>query len=469
MAIVKKILFALLGAGLAGLFTWLLLTGPDDTLFLLEIAAFGYLSYRKPLWGLAILLILPLAGEFSRMDFLGRSIVANDLLVPIFDLSALLHLSRVKQPPTLPKVLKPLMAFLVVALFSLLFSLITLPFSDVLQGSLYLIRLILYVALFPITFYLIDRKHYHQLIWWVALSALFVSITGFLQLQFLPDLEVLAKTAGYDPHINRLVGSWLDPNFIGGFFAFISLILISLGLYEKSIRQKIGLFVISAILLTAMFLTYSRSAYLAFLVGILVLGLIKGRKLLLVILLIGTIGLASSDRAQERVGELVTSMTSVLFNTSENPDPTARLRIQNWEQTIYLISQNPILGHGYNTLPYVKLSEGFVSSEEIHSASGSDSSLLTVLATTGILGLLPFLLFYFLLLRDSLQSWLKKPDALLSGLSLGLFSGLLALLVHCNFVNSLFFPQIMIYLFPLLGLFYKVRSPENLKINKPLR
>jgi len=458
VSLLKKSLFALLGACLAGLFTWLLFTRPDDTLFLLELAAFGYLSYKKPLWGLAILLLLPLAGEFSRLDFLGRSVVINDLLVPIFDLGALMHLSRVRHLPDLPKVLKPLYIFLAIATLSLFLSLAALPFSDVLQSSLYLIRLILYIGLFPITFFLAEPKNYRQFIWWLVFSALLVAFSGFLQLQFLPDLEVLAKTAGYDPHINRLVGSWLDPNFIGGFFAFVSLLFISLALYEKSLRQKIGLFAVSAILLTALFLTYSRSGYLAFLVGIFILGLIKARKLLLIILLIGSIALVSSDRAQQRVGELVTSMTSVLFNTSENPDPTARLRIQNWEQTLELINQKPLLGHGYNTLPYVKLAEGFISSEDVHSASGSDSSLLTVLATTGLAGLLFFLAFYYLLLRDTLQTWLKKAPSPLPGLSLGLFTGLLALLVHCNFENSLFFPQIMIYFYPLLGLFYKART-----------
>ena len=74
---------------------------------------------------------------------------------------------------------------------------------------------------------------------WLVFVALALAAGGFLQLQILPDLEELAKSAGYDPHINRLVGSWLDPNFIGGYFAAASLFLVSLALYRPTDRVRI--------------------------------------------------------------------------------------------------------------------------------------------------------------------------------------------------------------------------------------
>lgn len=453
---------------MAGAFTWLLLTRPDSTLFVGELVLFGIISWKKPLWGLIILLSLPLAGEFSRMDFAGRNIVVNDLLVPVFGLASLLHFTTIgkSQNPLLDTSLplRPVLVFLAVAVFSLLFSLTVIPPLEVFQSGLYLIRLTSYLLLLPITYLIIDRPNSRHFIWTVAIISLLLAVGGFIQLQLLPDLEGLAKSAGYDPHLNRLVGTWLDPNFIGGFFAFISMFLISVAIYTKSRSERVVFSVITAVLLTALFLTYSRSAYLAFAVGIVLLGLLRARKLLIIVLIVGGIGLASSDRAQQRVGEMVTSFSSVLFNTSENPDPTARLRLQNWEQTWQLIGQKPWLGHGYNTLAYVKLSEGFVSDESIHSASGSDSSLLTILATTGIIGLLVFIWFYFRLLKDSLFSWLDPStakDPLLKGLCLGMFTGLIVLLLHSNFVNSLLFPQIMTFLFPLLGTFYRLRLINN--------
>src|SRR5690606_11520258 len=107
----------------------------------------------------------------------------------------------------------------------------------VLSGSLYLIRLIGYFALLPIAISILStpkttnksknlsqqsanpqeiHKNFQNLLIFLGISSFLIAITGFIQLQILPNLEGL-ESLGYDPHINRLVGSWLDPNFIGGF------------------------------------------------------------------------------------------------------------------------------------------------------------------------------------------------------------------------------------------------------------
>jgi O-antigen ligase len=451
----QKTFFGITAIIFGSLTTWFIITAPDIALLPIASLLFAITCLKRPLWGLSLLIFLPIAGEFSRFSFLGRSIVLSDLFIPIFEFVIFWRLTKRPLDKNIQTPLKVLAAFLCVAIFSLLFSLTVLPFSEFAQSGLYLFRLIVYIGLLPCSYWLISKENYQQILKYIIISTLLIAATGFIQLQLLPNLEELAKTAGYDPHINRLVGSWLDPNFIGGFFAFMSLIISSIAIYDKSKKRRYFLLGIAAILLIALFLTYSRSAYLAFAVGLLVMGIIKARKLLIIVMIIATIGIASSERAQQRIGELATSMTSVLFNSSENPDPTARLRIKNWEQTLNLISQKPLLGHGYNTLTYIKLKEGFVQDEDVHSASGSDSSLLTILATTGIFGIFFFLIFYFIVLKKLFQTWKKRKPKFIKGLSLGLFSGIIALLIHSNFVNSLLFPQIMIFLFILLGLFYK--------------
>ena len=445
----------------AAALTWLVLTKLENLFLPGVVTIFFLLAVKKPFWALIILLALPALGEYSRLEFLGRSVVLSDIFIPVFELTLLWSFRDKFIDPRLTKVIKTLLIFMVLAAFSLLLALLVLPFTDILQSGLYLFRLVLYFGLIPCSWLLIDPAREKPLQYWLIVIALCVAATGFLQLQFLPNLEDLAKTAGYDPHINRLVGSWLDPNFIGGYFAVVSVFFLSLAVYEKHNNTRLLLLGTSTVLLIALFLTYSRSAYLSFLVGIFILGIMKARTLLIVILIIGGIGLASSERAQQRVDELVTSMTSVLFNTAENPDPTARLRIQNWEQTLELIGQKPWFGHGYNTLSYVKLNEGFIKSEDVHSASGSDSSLLTITATTGIIGLLVFLFFIFLILRDSLLTWLHDQDHQHKAWGLGVFIVTLSLLVHSNFVNSLIFPQMMLFYLPLIGFFYRPPSKKT--------
>ena len=78
-------------------------------------------------------------------------------------------------------------------------------------------------------------------------------------------------------------------------------------------------------------------------------------------------------------------------------------------------------------------------SEDIHSGAGSDSSLLFVFATTGIFGFLVYLLgVLFVSFGDFAQ---KNKNWLLS---LALVMGFI---LESQFINSLFYPQIMFLMF----------------------
>lgn len=379
-----------------------------------------------------------------------------------------------KSPLTLPFIL-----FIVVGILSLLQSLLFLSPGEVISGSMYLIRWFFYGLLYFITFHSIkNEKDFKGVLTALTISALLLAIAGFIQLAVYPDLAELEEE-GWDPHINRLVSTWLDPNFVGGLLAFISTILLGVTLHLKKLKSKIGLSFIILILVTAVFLTYSRSAYLALAGGFFVVSLIKSKKLIIIGLILALIGISASDRAQQRTAELYQSVTSIFTDTPQTPDPTARLRLKNYQQTLYLIEKRPILGSGYNNLRAVNHQEGFVTSTDIHNAGGSDSSLLTILATTGILGFIPFLLIYIIALtltlkarssfkvdpaaRTSLKNTptVPQPSRLTDGegrptgkvgYNLGLFGGIISLLIHSLFVNSLLYSPILIYFWIALGL-----------------
>ncbi len=421
-----------------------------------------------------LILILPVFGEFSRIDFLGRSLILSDLITPLTLLA--LWIFGKKNNPTSKQfrnIILPLLAFWVIAFCSLLISYLSYSLSEVLSGSLFLIRYISYSSLAYFIYSYVSKTE-HQVFWQslIVISVL-IGITGLVQLRFLPDLTQLAKTAGYDPHINRLVGSWLDPNYIGGFFAFIATLFAPVTIaafqkkhphYPKPLNRYLLLsFLIFLIILT--FLTYSRSAYLALAIGFFIVGIYQSRLTLLTLFLVAIIGISVSPRAQERVGELYTSINSTLFPSYEIQDATARLRLQNWEQTWQLINEKPIIGHGYNLLSTVKLNRGFVASSDIHSASGSDSSLLTIFATTGILGLLAFSFFYLKILFFSWKNFRQQRRTAIGDFSLGLFSAILGLLIHSLFVNSLLFAPMMIFFFMILGVYHQMSQKPIGKVS----
>jgi len=430
---------------------------------LIIILVFGFISYNNKLSGLLLIIFLTLFGEFSRLNFLGRSLLLSDLLIAEFLIIFFYHQQfRFKLNKKSSKLYRLQLFFLTIAGISLLLSLFSFSFREILPGLEYFIRLIEYTLLFPVTISIIRSSHNPAKTRNIILNSILcitalLAIIGFIQLITFPNLKELADNLGYDPHINRLFSTWLDPNLLGGLFAFILTFFLVIWFYQrKSFLKKILTAIALIVIAIALFLTYSRSAYLAFAVGILLIGLIKSPRLLIMILMISVIGISFSKRAQHRLDNFYNTANSIIFNIPDNTDPTAQFRLQNWQQTIFLINQKPLLGQGYNNLSLVKAKAEFIQNTAVHSASGSDSSILTILATTGILGLIPYLLIFISIIMTGWQNFKTSSKRLKKGYGLAITLALTTLLIHSNFVNSLLFPEIMTYLWISTALFYSL-------------
>jgi O-antigen ligase len=435
-------------------------TRTQDTLFWSGIAALTYLLLRRENLALYVFIFLPVIGEMVRLPWGPENgILPGDLFIPLF--TGIWIVKKIITKKALPPsgLLKPFLVFCLIAGLSLLQAFLFLKPSEVLTGSFYLVRLGSYTLLYLVAFDSIkEEKHAKKLLTAATISALLIAVAGFIQLVIYPDMGKLEEY-GWDPHQNRLVSTWLDPNFVGGLLAVIICTLLGVSFYVKSLRNRLIILAASAVMGVAVFLTYSRSAWLALAAGIIVISLLKSRKLLIICLIVAATGIAVLPRAEQRLTDLSRSISSFIFNTSETPDATARLRIKSWEQTWQLIGKRPLLGSGYNTLRYVKFNEGFVEDPAVHSASGSDSSLLTILAATGVAGLIPFLWFYAVLLNTAWKNFRHRNAPLFSkGYSLGFLAAIIALLTHSFFVNSLLFPQILVFLAVQIGILVWIES-----------
>ena len=160
------------------------------------------------------------------------------------------------------------------------------------------------------------------------------------------------------------------------------------------------------------------------------------------------IAFLASPRIQERVEGILTI------------DVTAQKRVESWSNIITLSRGNPLFGTGFNTLRYVQFEEGLITNPEEHSAGGSDSSFLTILATTGIFGLLAFIWLMFLALFVSWKLFINKENKFNSALGLGIIGGLASLFVHSQFVNSLLYPHMLVIVWMLLGVAVWISGTE---------
>lgn len=370
-------------------------------------------------------------GQIAVITEVGDSkVYIYDVLVGIYSTLGLIYLLGAKKSLKIPKFLVGLVIFSLVAFLSLLLRLTTLSSDQIIFAAFYLIRWVIYLISAIVTYNLVLQKriNLNEILNAFIYSALFISIGGFIQLIVLPDFTVLDPLLGWDPHKNRLASTFFDPNFTGGYLALVSSVIIGSYL-TKEIRIKTNnltfkLFVI----LIGLFLTFSRSSWGMFALIIGIFGVFRARWLIWVGILAIFLAYFAIPRVQTRISGVT------------DPADSAAFRLVSWGNAWEIAQDNLLFGVGFNAFRYSQEDYAFfsVGTTGGNSGSGSDSSFLLVLATTGVFGFVVFLFSYFY----PAYSQFKKGKVVLLAIFVGLF-------LHSQFVNSLFYPQFM-FLWPFL-------------------
>lgn len=357
-------------------------------------------------------------------------LLPQDLLVLI--LSSLLVLFFV-QKKKLPQNFKPvqyLLLFILVGLTSALVNSFFLPNYNFFVALLYSTRYLLYIPLLFIGEVL--QFNYKK---WLSISGGVIIAFGIAQYLFYNNLGNLSYL-GWDNHLYRLFSTFLDPNFAGAFyviFFFFTFPQTIQALQERK-RQAIPYALLSFFTLLSIFLTYSRTSFIMLLVGIIIFSLsIKKVKLLL-------------------LGCVASFIFLFLFSNvgieGLNPFRTASSieRIKSAQGAVTIIQKQPIIGVGFNGYRYAQVHYGLrsVQGAKVSNAdAGTDNSYLFVLATTGVIGFIFFLLGYFHLFKHTMK---KRSFAYISARAI-----LGASLVGCLFLNILFYTPILIWIYLIIG------------------
>jgi len=330
-----------------------------------------------------------------------------------------------------PKAVVVFRNFLLAAGFSLLFSLAFFKTGDLFTGFLYLARLTFYVYFISFVFNFSQKNRIKKnlLVNGLMAVSIFSAIFGWIQYFWFPDFRPFT-VFGWDDHLFRLTGTFMDP----GFTALIFVLGAAITLLSY-LRYKKILYLISFILLSvSLAFTYSRAGYLSFIAAALYMGFSekKMKEIILALAAFAVIVMALPRTAGEGVKLERTASTSA--------------RLLNYSETIKIIGKSPLFGIGFNNLCLAK--ETFFENNEqgLHSCSGSDSSLLLILATTGVVG---FIIFLWCI--RSLFHLIKSRN--LYGKIL--ISSSIALFIHSLFVNSLFYSWVMGWMAVLLAVSHK--------------
>lgn len=311
--------------------------------------------------------------------------------------------------------------FILICFVSIILSPIKLTLSDKLISSLYIVRLIIYFSIYLSVSYLLRVKIITRgkIIKYLSVTGILLAIVGWLQYFLYPDLRNLFYL-GWDPHYKRIFSTFFDPNYLGLIFV---LTIITLFEFNKSIVSIWGLRIFTFI--TLLF-TYSRSSYVSLIISAFYYSIT--RKKSVAIILVITAFISTIFFLPRPGGEGV--KLERIFSINE--------RITSMNEGIRLFTDHPLIGVGFNTLRYAKIQYGFTRPNSIdnHSSTGIENSFIFVASSTGLAGLLFYLIWLY-------QIFIRGADMVKISL--------IAVVVHSLFINSLFFPPVMIWIWIIAG------------------
>lgn len=318
----------------------------------------------------------------------------------------------------IPEVFKYLRKFFIFASISWIFSIFIFQQIDVAYGLLYLFRLgaYIYFGIYVRNFIKLQKENGRLLINSLLSLSIVSSLFGWIQYFSFPDIKPFFVW-GWDMHLFRLVGTFLDPTFLSLIIVFGLVISIN-----RLINTKKRIYIFSTVfLLASLAFTYSRAGYLAFIAAILATVYLEKRFKKLLFLVVGLIIIAFLlPTTKNHSIELFRSFSAVA-------------RLENYQTTLKIFSKSPVFGVGYNNMCIAYQKYIGVQDFSSHACSGSDSSILFILATTGILG---FTILVYSLRRIAVSLPHNTHYVLL-------ITSFIALLVHSLFGNSMFYSWII--------------------------
>ena len=362
------------------------------------------------------------------LEIPGLNIYISDILIGLNAFYWLINFSTFFQLIKNDRLVKIFLLFVGISLVSLIITPLNLTLIEKFIALLYLLRLLAYFSVYLTVSSLLKQKVIKKEL--ILKSLIFVgtvlSAVGWIQYFLYPDLRNLFYL-GWDPHYKRIFSTFLDPNFFG-----LVLVLTFILLYTSSFPIFLPIF----IFLTLLF-TYSRSSFVALFTSVITYSFIKKKYFLILgMTIIITIGAFLLPRPGCEGVKL-----ERIFSIEK--------RINSMKEGVKIFLDHPTLGVGFNTLRFAKREYGYISSDwqNNHAAAGVENSFIFLAATTGILG---FVIYLWFLIEFFLKVSLLGKIVLV------------AIVTHSIFLNSLFFPPVMIWFWVICGCHSELVSESHL-------
>ncbi len=424
---------ALLGMGLALLWLGLVVAKPEAALLLYTVLAVNLNSSSLP---------LPLGGVRVSPDI---------VLVSLLIVGVLLRAVALRRPLIALPISAPYLIFLAVPIITLLW---TPTLVESLRG---LFRFVGYYALMWLIVDTIRAKaQVRRMALAIILSTLLPIVSGLYQ-AMTGSGQFIWAGAGF----NRIYGFAGGPFTLAFYLVMVMPLVLIFFLAQRDEAEeqswhfpRLGLAVLLGLIGVALVLTFIRGAWIALVISLLVLGMMRGS--LRFRQLVFTIPAA--------VGVVLLTFTPALQRLQQAADPSSTLfgRMEVWKLALDWLLASPLnllAGVGMKAFEYYYIllagpttaglywrREAFLIGSRPH------NELLGFLLDVGLIGLIALLAVFFILLRQAVRIYRRSQDHELRLVALAFVIGFVGLTVGAMGDNVFSQPSVAVYFWIMAGL-----------------
>ena len=246
---------------------------------------------------------------------------------------------------------------------------------------------------------------------------------------------------------------YAGANGLAAFAAQMATFLLALAGFEQMKSLRAGYYSLAGFSVICLMYSLSRGGYAAFLAGWLVIGLLKQRKMLVLLgVFLFTWATLVPPAVQQRVDMTYDRQTGGLDHSSET-------RLSLWTNALEVFDTNAVLGTGFDTYEYMHLNKRTDGGSGYY--ADTHNYFLKVLVETGVLGLLLFLWVLGRILGEGYRLFRQARDPFFASLGLGIIGWLVCAIVANFFGDRWTFLQVNGYMWVIAGLVCKAYELEK--------
>ena len=236
----------------------------------------------------------------------------------------------------------------------------------------------------------------------------------------------------------------LGANHFGAFMAAYSMVFLTIGLIETHKLRKYLFLSAAFFSLHPIFFSYSRGAYLGFVVALFFIGIMRVRILLVLILIIGIAW-------QTILPESVVDRIAMTKTEEGELEGSAAGRLELWKKAFELFESNPLLGVGFNGFrESLKDKQSIMSAG--HKLTDTHGFFVRILCEQGIIGISIILIIFGKAFFSGLRLYRNSIEPFYIGLGLGFSACVISLFLSNLFGDRFSYLQSGCYFWVLWGL-----------------